>query len=66
MSRSAGSTPLTTRPPIEIVPSVMVSSPAIIRSSVDCPQPEGPTRTRNSPSAISMSTPETDALAAPG
>ena len=32
--------------PIEIVPSV-ISRPAIIRSSVDLPQPDGPTRTIN-------------------
>jgi hypothetical protein len=35
----------------------MFSSPAIMRSSVDLPQPEGPTSTVNEPSAISMSTP---------
>ena len=28
-----------------------------MRSSVDLPQPDGPTSTQNSPSAISMSTP---------
>ena len=33
-------------------PSVISSSPAIIRSSVDLPQPDGPTSTMNSPSAI--------------
>jgi hypothetical protein len=55
MSRSFGSTSLTTRSPIVIVPPVIVSSPAIIRSAVDLPQPEGPTRTRNSLSAISRS-----------
>src|SRR6188472_458327 len=31
----------------------MSSSPAIIRSAVDLPQPEGPTRITNSPSATS-------------
>jgi hypothetical protein len=56
MLRSLGSTRFTTRPPIEIVPSVIVSSPAIMRSSVDLPQPEGPTITMNSPSAIATST----------
>ena len=30
----------------------MSSSPAIIRSAVDFPQPDGPTRIMNSPSAI--------------
>jgi hypothetical protein len=55
MSRSFGSSALTTRSPIAISPSV--SSPAIIRSSVDLPQPDGPTSTMNSPSAISTSMP---------
>ena len=31
------------------------SSPAIIRSAVDFPQPDGPTRIMNSPSGISRS-----------
>jgi len=31
--------------------------PAIMRSSVDLPQPDGPTSTVNEPSAIAMSTP---------
>ena len=57
MLRSLGSTSFTTRPPIAISPSVMVSSPAIMRSSVDLPQPEGPTITMNSPSAMATSTP---------
>ena len=50
MPRSAGSTSLTTLPPMAISPPVMSSRPAIIRSSVDLPQPEGPTKTTNSPS----------------
>ena len=37
-------------------PDVMSSSPTIIRSRVDFPQPEGPTRIMNSPSATSMLT----------
>src|SRR5438132_2547186 len=44
---------------MEIVPAVTSSSPAIIRNSVDLPQPDGPTRTRNSPLAISRDTPST-------
>jgi hypothetical protein len=36
---------------------VTVSSPATMRSSVDLPQPDGPTITMNSPSAMSMSMP---------
>jgi hypothetical protein len=35
------------------VPEVTSSSPAIRRSSVDLPQPDGPTKTTNSPSSIS-------------
>src|SRR5438128_8724397 len=42
---------------MRISPSLICSSPASMRSSVDLPQPEGPTRTQNSPSAISTSTP---------
>jgi hypothetical protein len=38
---------------IEIVPLETVSRPAIIRSSVLLPQPEGPTRTMSSPSLMS-------------
>ena len=57
MSRSFGATSFTTRLPIAISPSVISSSPAIIRSSVDLPQPDGPTSTQNSPSSILMSTP---------
>ena len=34
----------------------MSSSPTIIRSSVDFPQPDGPTRIMNSPSAMSRLT----------
>ena len=59
MSRSLGGTSLTTRPSIEIVPAVTDSSPAIIRSVVDFPQPDGPTRTRSSRSATSRLTSET-------
>ena len=57
MSRSLGWTLLTTRSPIEIVPEVMFSSPASIRSKVDLPQPDGPTSTTNAPSSIGTLTP---------
>ena len=57
MSRSLGSSVFTTRSPITISPAVIASSPATIRSSVDLPQPEGPTMTMNSPSATSVVTP---------
>src|SRR5262249_17177909 len=59
MSRSFGGTSLTTSPPIVMSPSVMSSSPALIRSVVDLPQPDGPTRTTNSCSPISRSMPRT-------
>src|SRR5215207_5800793 len=55
MSRSREDSVLTTRSPIVIVPLLMSSSPATIRSAVLLPQPDGPTRTRNSPSAMSRS-----------
>jgi hypothetical protein len=35
----------------------MSSSPAIMRSNVDFPQPDGPTKTTNSPSLMWISTP---------
>ena len=57
MSRSFDSTSLTTLPSIAIVPPVISSSPASMRSSVDLPQPDGPTRTTNSPSLMSKLTP---------
>src|SRR3990170_2036295 len=50
MSRSLGGTSLTTRSPMRRVPSEISSSPAIIRRLVVFPQPDGPTRTMNSPS----------------
>src|ERR1700731_1112823 len=57
MSRSFGGTLLTTRSPMRISPAVMFSRPAIMRSRVDLPQPDGPTSTTNWPSSIAMSTP---------
>src|SRR5262245_45843099 len=56
MSRSRGETPFTTWLPILIVPEVAFSNPAIRRSAVVLPHPEGPTRTRNSPSGTSRET----------
>src|SRR5918998_2933591 len=55
MSRSLGDSVLTTRSPIRMVPLEMSSSPATIRRAVDLPQPDGPTRTRNSPCLMSRS-----------
>ena len=57
MLRSLAATRLTTRSPMEISPVLMSSSPAIMRSSVDLPQPDGPTSTTSSLSAISTSMP---------
>src|ERR1700760_4947437 len=54
--RSLGPASLTRLPPIVRSPEVMSSRPTIIRSSVDFPQPDGPTRIMNSPSATSMDT----------
>src|ERR1039457_3762942 len=53
MSRSLGVLLLTTLPPMRSSPSVMSSRPAIMLSVVDFPQPDGPTRMTNSPSAMS-------------
>src|SRR2546421_4977678 len=53
MSRSFGARWLTTSPPMTISPSVMSSRPAIMRSAVDFPHPDGPTRIMNSPSLMS-------------
>jgi hypothetical protein len=38
---------------MRISPSVMSSNPATIRSAVDLPEPDGPTRTMKLPSAMS-------------
>ena len=57
MSRSFDSMSLTTLPSIAIVPPVIGSRPASMRSSVDLPHPDGPTSTVNSPSAISNEIP---------
>ena len=54
MSRSLGLRWVTCRSAMWISPLLTESRPAIIDSSVDLPQPEGPTRIRNSPSSISM------------
>src|ERR1700674_5157022 len=53
MSRSRGGRLFTTRSPMRTSPLVMSSSPAIMRSAVVLPQPDGPTRQTNSPSLIS-------------
>src|ERR1041384_1458873 len=52
MSRSFGARSLTTRPPIETVPALTSSRPAIMRSAVDLPHPDGPTNTISSWSSM--------------
>src|SRR5581483_11720878 len=59
MSRARGGRSVTSRSPIEIVPAVTSSRHAIMRRSVDLPQPDGPTSTRNSPLPIVSDTPST-------
>src|SRR5437588_6675185 len=59
MSLSLGARSLTRAPPMRSSPEVMSSSPAIMLSVVDFPQPEGPTRMMNSPSAMSTFTSDT-------
>ena len=66
MSRSLGGVWVMSRSPMKIFPALISSSPASIRRVVDFPQPEGPTSTMNSPSAISRSIPGTVGLSAPG
>src|ERR1700738_764507 len=53
MSRSFGCRWFTMRPPMAMVPPLISSRPAIMRSVVDLPQPEGPTSTTNSRSLMS-------------
>ena len=57
MFRSLAATRLTTLSSMAISPAVMSSRPAIMRSRVDLPQPDGPTSTTSSLSAISTSMP---------
>src|ERR1700724_2299997 len=54
--RRAGGTLTTSSPSIRIFPEVTSSSPAISRSRVDFPDPEGPTKTTNEPSSTIRST----------
>src|SRR6516225_8930358 len=52
MLRFFAGTSFITRPSMATVPEVMGSSPAIMRSTEDLPQPDGPSSTMNSPSAM--------------
>src|ERR1035437_896713 len=65
MSRSRGARSLTTRSPSSISPLVTDSSPAIIRSAVVLPQPDGPTRHMNSPWATSRLTESSESAPLP-
>src|SRR5216684_6696790 len=57
--RARGGSSVTTRPPINTSPAVGVSRPAIMRKSVLLPDPDGPRKTRNSPSRTSKLIPST-------
>src|ERR1700752_3391448 len=57
MPRLAGGVVSTMRSSMRTCPELCSSSPAMMRRSVDFPQPDGPTKTTNSPSATSRSTP---------
>src|SRR5437763_893553 len=59
MSRSLGGTSVTSRSPISTWPLSTGSSPASMRSAVVLPEPDGPTRTMNSPSWMSRSSAST-------
>jgi hypothetical protein len=48
--RRNAAVPVTSRPPIEIVPDVGCSSPATMRSVVVLPQPDGPSSAKKDPS----------------
>src|SRR5579859_3280800 len=54
--RSLGLRLLTTWPPMRISPAVGCSRPAIIRRRVVLPEPDGPRKTRNSPSRVTRFT----------
>src|SRR5919201_5183594 len=65
MSRSRGRTLLTSRSPMRIEPEFSGSRPASMRSAVDLPEPEGPTSTSSSPSAMSRLSLSTAAIDVP-
>ena len=59
MLRSAGGNPVTALPLKRISPDVLFCSPAMHRSVVVLPQPDGPSRTMNSPSCRVSERPST-------
>ena len=56
MPRFWGGTGVTSSPPITTEPASGCSSPATIRSSVDFPEPDGPSRATSDPSGTSSET----------
>ena len=64
MPRSFGSSQVTFLPLMKIWPSETSSRPAMQLSSVDLPQPDGPSSTRNSPSPTSRLSVFSTAIAA--
>src|SRR5919197_3862549 len=62
MRRARGGRSFTTLPPMSTLPSVGRSRPAIRRSKVVLPEPDGPSSTRYSPSLVRRSTPSTAGL----
>ena len=64
-SRSRGPSPETSTPPITIDPALGFSSPAIIRSAVLLPHPDGPTSTSTSPLATVSDRSSTATVPAP-
>src|SRR5215470_13443521 len=64
-SRLFGGTFVTSWPCSRIAPRVGSSKPAIIRMVVVLPQPDGPSREKNSPSRMSRSTPATAVITSP-
>ncbi len=59
MPRSAAAMVFIDLPPINCSPEVISSSPAIMRSRVDLPQPDGPTKTTSSRSSTTSETSRT-------
>src|SRR5437879_3450552 len=57
--RLPGSARVTSRPPMNTVPSLDCSNPAMVRSSVVLPHPDGPSSAKNSPSTMDTSRPST-------
>src|SRR5215475_210645 len=64
-SRLFGGTFVTSWPCSRITPWVGSSNPAIIRMVVVLPQPDGPSREKNSPSRMSRSIPATAVITSP-